>query len=212
MNSYYNTWEDNDTYLNRGGLALMEVRDQVVRNNRAWSNSDHGIMLRTIQDSVIEQNVVADNGRGFFIYDAEYNTIKNNLVIGNKVGVHLWAGSIHNQVDGNDFIGNRDQIKYVAARDELWGEQQGNYWSNYAGWDRDGNGIGDIPYMANDVVDSMVWKYPMVKLMLNSPSVQTLRLVAQQFPLIRNPSVVDQAPRMLPYHKNWSGWVEKSRH
>ena len=53
MNSYYNLWEDNDSYYNRGGLALMEVRDQVVRNNRAWGNSDHGIMLRTMQDSVI---------------------------------------------------------------------------------------------------------------------------------------------------------------
>jgi nitrous oxidase accessory protein len=50
MNSYRNLWEDNDSYSNRGGLALMEVRDQVVRNNRAWGNSDHGIMLRTMQD------------------------------------------------------------------------------------------------------------------------------------------------------------------
>jgi len=59
MTSYRNVWEDNETWYNRGGLALMEVRDQVVRNNRAWGNSDHGIMLRTIQDAVIENNVVA---------------------------------------------------------------------------------------------------------------------------------------------------------
>ena len=89
MNSYYNVWEGNDSYHNRGGLALMEVRDQVVRNNRAWGNSDHGIMLRTIQDSVVEDNVVAGNARGFFIYDAEYNTLRNNLVVDNIVGVHL---------------------------------------------------------------------------------------------------------------------------
>ena len=50
MNSNHNVWEDNESFLNRGGLALMEVRNQVVRNNRAWGNSDHGIMLRTIQD------------------------------------------------------------------------------------------------------------------------------------------------------------------
>lgn len=67
MNSYYNLWEDNDSYNNRGGLALMEVRDQVVRNNRTWGNADHGIMLRTLQDSRVENNVVADNDRGFFI-------------------------------------------------------------------------------------------------------------------------------------------------
>jgi len=90
MNSYYNVWEDNESYLNRGGLALMEVRNLIVRNNRAWGNSDHGIMLRTIQDSTIDGNVVAGNGRGFFIYDAEYNTLKNNLVVANRAGVHLW--------------------------------------------------------------------------------------------------------------------------
>ncbi|HNO88436.1 MAG TPA: NosD domain-containing protein, partial [Rhodocyclaceae bacterium] len=88
MNSYHNLWEDNDTYYNRGGLALMEVRDQIVRNNRAWGNSDHGIMLRTIQDAVVENNVVAGNARGFFIYDAEFNTLRGNLVVDNLVGVH----------------------------------------------------------------------------------------------------------------------------
>ncbi|MEK7758760.1 MAG: NosD domain-containing protein, partial [Pseudomonadota bacterium] len=71
MNSYRNLWERNESYRNRGGLALMEVRDLVVRDNIAWGNSDHGIMLRTIQDSVIENNIVAGNGKGFLVYDAD---------------------------------------------------------------------------------------------------------------------------------------------
>jgi nitrous oxidase accessory protein len=150
MNSYYNLWEDNDTGYNRGGLALMEVRDQVVRNNRAWGNSDHGIMLRTIQDSVIENNIVAGNQRGFFIYDVEYNKLRGNLVVDNVVGVHLSAGSKNNEVEGNDFIGNREQVRYVGARDEPGAERHGNHWSNYLGWDRDGDGRGDVPYEAND--------------------------------------------------------------
>lgn len=209
MNSYYNTWEDNDSYHNRGGLALMMTRNQIVRNNRAWGNSDHGIMLRTIQDSVIEGNVVSGNARGFFIYDAEYNVIRNNLVVDNDVGVHLWAGSIHNQVDGNDFVGNRTQVKYVAAHDELWGIKAGNYWSNYLGWDRNGDGLGDVPYEANDIVDRLSWQHPMMKLLMASPAVQTLRLIARQFPLLRAPSVVDNAPRMRPEHTDWRRWIGK---
>ncbi|MGE5241861.1 MAG: nitrous oxide reductase family maturation protein NosD [Bacteroidota bacterium] len=212
MNSYYNLWENNESYLNRGGLALMEVRNQVVRGNVAWGNTDHGIMLRTIQDSVVENNVVSHNGKGFFIYDAEYNTIRNNLVIDNRVGVHLWAGSYRNQVDGNDFIDNQVQVRYVAARDQPWGEHAGNYWSNYAGWDRDGNGFGDIPYSASDLIDRLVWRYPYVKIMLNSPAVQTLRLIARQFPLLRAPSVVDAHPRMRPWRTDWSRWLEPHRH
>ncbi len=212
MNSNYNVWENNESYLNRGGLALMEVRNQTVRNNRAWGNSDHGIMLRTITDSVIENNIVAGNGRGFFIYDAEYNTLQNNLIIANRVGVHLWAGSIHNEVEANDLINNREQIKYVASKDEYWGVKSGNYWSNYVGWDRNGDGIGDVPYEASDLVDLLTWKYPAAKLLLNSPAVQTLRLVARQFPLLRATSIVDQHPRMSPFNKNWSSWLEKQRH
>ena len=206
MTSYRNVWEDNETWYNRGGLALMEVRDQVVRNNRAWGNSDHGIMLRTIQDAVIENNLVAGNQRGFFIYDAEYNEIRGNAVIDNVVGIHLWAGSKNNQVEGNDFIANREQIRYVAARDMVWGEKHGNHWSNYLGWDRNGDGVGDVQYEANDMVDRLSWRHPMMKLLLASPAVQTLRLVGQQFPLLRAPSIVDPNPRMEPHNPEWSQW------
>ena len=208
MNSNHNLWEDNESFHNRGGLALMEVRHQTVRNNRAWGNSDHGIMLRTIQDSTIENNVVSGNDRGFFIYDAEYNTLCGNLVINNRVGMHVWAGSINNQVEQNDLIHNREQIRYVASRDENWGGETGNYWSNYLGWDRDGDGTGDVPYEASDLVDRLTWRYPAVKLLLNSPAVQTLRMVARQFPLLRATSIVDQHPRMQPFNNNWSIWID----
>jgi nitrous oxidase accessory protein len=209
MNTNDSTWENNESYLNRGGLALMEVRNLVVRNNVAWGNEDHGIMLRTIQDSIVENNVVAGNGRGFFIYDAEFNTVANNLVIRNHVGIHLAAGSSNNQIDGNDFIDNQEQIKFVASHDVEWGRKKGNYWSNYSGWDQNGDGVGDIVYEANDVVDRLNWQYPLVKLLLSSPSVQTLRFVARQFPLLRAPSVVDKHPRMRPWKQDWSKWNGK---
>nr|WP_310567238.1 nitrous oxide reductase family maturation protein NosD [Hydrogenophaga sp.] len=212
MNSYHNLWEDNDSYNNRGGLALMEVRDQVVRRNRTWGNTDHGIMLRTMQDSVIEDNVVADNDRGFFIYDVEYVTLRRNLVVNNRVGVHLSAGSTRNQVVGNDFIGNREQVRYVGARDEPWGRAepgQGNHWSNYRGWDRNGDGVGDVAYEANDLVDRLQWRHPIVKLLMGSPAVEALRILAQQFPVLRVPSVVDPHPAMAPAHPQWSTWRDQ---
>lgn len=198
MNSYRNLWEDNESFRNRGGLALMEVKDQVVRRNKAWGNTDHGIMLRTLQDSVIEDNVVSGNARGFFIYDVEYATLRRNVVTNNQVGVHLAAGSTRNIVERNDFIGNREQVRYVGSKDETWGKDEGNHWSNYVGWDRDGDGRGDVRYEANDVVDRLVWQHPEAKLLLAAPAVQAMRLVAQQFPVLRVPSVIDPKPRMKP--------------
>ena len=210
MNSYFNVWEDNDVWMNRGGLALMEVRDQIVRRNRVWANSDHGIMLRTIQRARVEDNVVAGNARGFFIYDAQDNVLDGNLVVDNLIGVHLSAGSIRNEVEGNDFILNREPVRYVGAKDEVWGERAGNYWSQYAGWDRDGNGVGDIPAEAADVVDRLSWRYPVMKVLLASPAIEALRVVARQFPLLRAPSVVDHRPRMRPAHADWPAW--RGRH
>jgi nitrous oxidase accessory protein len=209
MNSYHNVWEDNDVWMNRGGLALMEVRDQIVRRNRVWANSDHGIMLRTIQRARVEDNVVAGNARGFFIYDAQDNVLRGNLVVDNLVGVHLWAGSTPNEVEQNDFILNREPVRYVGARDEIWGARAGNYWSQYVGWDRDGDGVGDVPLEATDVIDRLSWRHPVLKVLLGSPAIQALRFAARQFPLLRAPSVVDGRPRMRPARTGWAVWRGK---
>jgi nitrous oxidase accessory protein len=88
-----------------------------------------------------------------------------------------------------------------------WGENQGNYWSNYRGWDRNADGIGDIRYEASDLVDRLSWQHPMMKLLLASPAVQTLSMVAQQFPLLRSPSVIDNQPQMRPYYSDWRQWL-----
>nr|MBP9217902.1 nitrous oxide reductase family maturation protein NosD [Sterolibacterium sp.] len=90
-----------------------------------------------------------------------------------------------------------------------WGVKQGNYWSNYLGWDRNADGIGDVPYEANDMVDRLSWRFPMMKLLMSSPALQSLRLIARQFPLLRASSVVDPKPHMRPFHNNWREWIGK---
>lgn len=211
MNSHRNLWEDNEAHNNRGGLALMDARENIVRNNRVWANSDHGIMLRTLRDSTVEGNVVAGNQRGFFVFGVAHTVLRNNLVVDNRIGVHLSARATGNRVQGNDFIANHEQVRYVGTRDEAWGALPGepgggNHWSNYRGWDRNADGVGDVPYEANSLIDRLQFRYPATALLMGSPAVQALRLAGQQFPVLRPPSVVDAAPRMHPTHPNWSKW------
>ena len=161
--------------------------------------------LSYVEDSVVEGNIVMGNARGLFVYDVEYTQLRHNVIADNQIGVHL-SGSARNTWDGNDFIDNHEQVKFVGARDQEWGGMVGNYWSNYRGWDRNGDGRGDIAYEANDMVDRLTWKYPIVRLLMASPAVQALRMVGQQFPLLRVPSIVEAHPRMLPLSTSWAQW------
>jgi nitrous oxidase accessory protein len=182
MNSYYNLWEDNDTYLQPGrpgadGSARPGGAQQPrLGQLRPRHHAAH------LQDAVIENNVVADNRAASSSTTWNTPPCAATWWCDNVVGVHLSAGSTRNKVEGNDFIGNREQVRYVGARDERWGTEGGNHWSNYLGWDRDGDGVGDVPYEANDMVDRLTWRHPTIKLLLASPAVQALRLVGQQFP------------------------------
>ncbi len=58
------------------------------------------------------------------------------------------------------------------------------------------DGIGDTQYEPNDGVDKLLWKYPAVKVLLNSPAVETLRWVQRQFPVFISPGVYDSSPLM----------------
>ncbi len=200
-----NRVEDNRVLRCRKGLALMFSEELDVFSNTAVGNSENGILFRDLRSSRVAYNVIVGNEQGLFLYNSTYNEIRGNLIIGNDTGAYVWAGSVRNRVSGNAFIRNREQVRYVGTSDEVW---DGNYWSDYIGWDVDGDGKGDIPYRANDIMGRLSWQYPAVKLLLGSPAVQTLRMIEGQFPIVRSPSIVDNSPLMRPRGQEWRQWIE----
>ena len=138
-------------------------------------------------------------GKALFIYNSLFNTIENNHFRRSDMGIHLTAGSEDNRISGNAFVGNQQQVKYVATRPQEWSQDgRGNYWSDYLGWDRNGDGLGDVPYEPNDNVDRLLWMYPQVRLLMNSPSIEVLRWVQRAFPVVKSPGVQDSHPLMKP--------------
>lgn len=134
-----------------------------------------------------------------FIYNANKNRMTGNRFEGCEIGVHFTAGSERNLMSGNAFIGNRTQVKYVGTRSLDWSDKgRGNYWSDNAAFDLNGDGIADEAYRPNDVVDRVMWAYPAAKLLLNSPGVQVIRWAQKQFPALHPGGVIDSAPLMNP--------------
>jgi len=214
MYSYSNRVIENHTYNTRTGYALMQSKYLTVLNNTSSHDRNYGMLLNFITHSTLANNriqkvkegagyvtggsaILGAEGKAVFIYNSQFNKIHDNLFAHSDIGIHLTAGSEDNQVYGNAFINNRVQVKYVATRQQDWShEGRGNYWSDYLGWDLDADGIGDKQYEPNDAVDKLLWKYPMSRILMSSPAIETLRWVQEQFPVLRPQGVRDSAPMM----------------
>jgi nitrous oxidase accessory protein len=134
-----------------------------------------------------------------FIYNANNNRFHNNWFEGCEIGIHFTAGSEGNEFDGNAFIGNRNQVKYVGTRFLDWSKDgRGNYWSDNPGFDLNGDGIADTAYRPNDLVDKVLWIVPQAKVLTNSPAVQVIRWAQSQFPALLPGGVIDSHPLITP--------------
>ena len=183
---------------NHLGFALMFSHRLVVVGNRSLGDRDHGLLLNYANDSRISGNEVRGGAeKCVFIYNANGNRIEANHFDGCAIGIHFTAGSERNTIVGNAFVGNRTQVKYVGTRHIEWSEGgRGNYWSDNPSFDLDGDGIGDRAYRPNDLVDQLVWRHPLAKLLLNSPAVHLVRWAQSTFPPLYPGGVVDLAPLM----------------
>jgi len=134
-----------------------------------------------------------------FFYNSHKNQIEGNRFESCGIGIHFTAGSERNRILGNAFIGNRTQVKYVSTRWAEWSaDGEGNYWSDFAAYDVNGDGIADTPYRPNDSMDNVLWTQPAAKLLLGSPAVQLVRWSQSAFPALLPGGVIDSAPLMRP--------------
>src|SRR5690554_127438 len=211
MYSMHNLLENNVTRDTRTGYALMQSKYLKVIGNRSENDENYGILMNFITNSELRNNRVTGvsqgqsagvlisgaEGKAVFIYNSLYNVFEGNYFGRSNIGIHLTAGSEENEVFNNAFVDNERQVKYMATRTQSWSKEgRGNFWSDYLGWDRNQDGIGDVPYEPNDNVDRLLWKYPEAKVLMFSPAVDTLRWVQDAFPVVKAAGVSDPHPLM----------------
>jgi nitrous oxidase accessory protein len=96
-------------------------------------------------------------------------------------------------------VGNRTQVKYVGTRQLEWSRnQRGNYWSDHIAFDLDGDGVAERPYQPNNLADQIIWRNPMAKILVNSPTFHLLKWAQSEFPALHPGGVQDSWPLMSP--------------
>ena len=203
--------ERNRLVGNSVGAFLMYSRRLHLRNNRIEANrgpSGYGIGLKDVDDAVIEGNLFLDNRVGAFLDNSpreidRVGRFDGNTFAFNDIAISLMPAVQRNSFTDNSFIENQETVNVIGGGElhgNLWTvDGRGNYWSDYVGYDADGDGVGDIPYHADRLFDSLVDRQAALRLFTYSPAAQAVELAARAFPFIKpQPKLVDVRPRMAP--------------
>jgi len=206
MYSKANNVEDNHYTDNSVGIFLMYSDDVVVRNNtisRAVGATGMGIGSKESSGLVIEDNRLLNNATGIYLDVSPYqpdttNRITNNLIAYNGIGLQFhndWTGNI---IEGNRFHDNLTQVVVRGGGGAVRNQWHGNYWDDYTGFDRDGDGIGDTPYESYAYADRLWMDVSLAQFFMGSPMLEVLDFLERLAPLSPPQLLLrDTAPRLL---------------
>ena len=214
---------------NSVGTFLMYSRRVHMRNNTIASNrgpSGYGVGLKDMDDAIIADNLFLDNRVGAHLDTSprEVDSIgefSGNVFAYNDIGVEMMPSVRHNLFSANSFVENEEQVAVAGGgtiRGNSWTVNgAGNYWSDYAGYDADGDGQGDMAYKSERLFENLMQQEPLLRLFIYSPASNAIDFASRAFPLVKpKPKLEDERPYMAPMipdapplpREDNRGWVD----
>ncbi|MFN7931499.1 MAG: nitrous oxide reductase family maturation protein NosD, partial [Blastocatellia bacterium] len=195
MSSDDNKFEDNLFSDNVAGAAIMYSRRIEFRRNSFIHNrgfSSFGILFQECEDCVAEDNFIIDNACGLFFEALRKSRFHNNVIAENDIAMQIYSSADGNEFTGNNFVENLSPLQLVGSYTNTRWQQ--NYWSDYDGYDLDGNGTGDVAHKVQNVFEYLEGNYPRLRLYFNSPAAQALATAERTFPIIKGSALGDAEP------------------
>ena len=177
---HYMYSDDNTLVGNRveecvGGAALMFAKRNLLQQNHAVGNRRFGILLLSIDSSRFVDNLVARNDRGFVLMNSNSDRFEGNRIAENAVGAFITSGSEENVFAANVFDGNLVQAYVSHSGINNWSEHgRGNFWSDYVGFDLNGDGVGEAPYRLQTATSALMATRPQARWFMMSPALAML--------------------------------------
>lgn len=197
----------NEIRGNLSGLVLMYTSGVLAGRNvivdARSPGTGFGVVVKDVTTMRLAENLIARNRVGLQAegtvnrLDAEASVVSNRFAA-NDVGVALMP-SADLVFGGNVFDANLAQVTALGVgteRRNYWSYRGvGNTWSDYAGYDLTGDGIGDVPYRAGGVEGLLVVADPALAALRTSPAMAILASAQAVWEGARPPVVLDHSPR-----------------
>lgn len=194
---------------NSVGAFMMYSADPFIKDNIFAYNrgpSGYGLAMKDMDKVLAQGNFFVGNRAGLYLDNSPalyetYNRFEGNIFAYNDIGTTTLPAVERNIFTGNSYLSNTQQIsmrgREVLSRNIWSDEGVGNYWSDYAGYDKNDDGIGEAPYQSDKLFESLMDEYPTIQLFTYSPAVQAIEFTGSAFPVFRpQPKLVDDAPLM----------------
>jgi nitrous oxidase accessory protein len=205
MYSHDNVTTENRMIGNVVGIFAMYSRHlRIERNLLAHGSGAAGMGLgaKEAGDLVIRDNAIVDNTTCIHLDNSplqpdEWNVFEQNDVRGCDVGVSFQGIAERNRFSGNRFADNDVQVRIEGGGTARAADWRGNDWGDYAGYDLDGDGVGDLPYELRSLSGDLATRNPQLGLFRGSPAMWLVEIVGHVVPLFRPTTIlVDPEPRV----------------
>jgi ABC-type multidrug transport system ATPase subunit len=199
------TIHDNQLLDNSVGVYTMYSRDVTIRDNLIRGHrgpSGYALGFKDADNVTVTGNVMVNNGSGIFLDGTPFtpqgfSRFEQNIIAFNDVAVIMQPAVKGNLFSNNTFWENNAQMTLQGGGTAGVNTWQNNTWSDYNGFDADGNGQGDVPYRSDRFFEDLMDEEPRLRVLLYSPAVQAIEMAARTFPLLRpQPKFVDETPQM----------------
>jgi nitrous oxidase accessory protein len=184
---------------NGAGVAVMfSKRIEMHRNSfeDSWGGASYGILLKEISHGTMSHNVFKRNTVGVYAEGATGIEIENNDFIANGKAIDMKGNCIGNSVSRNNFFANTFEV-YTNTRSNL-NKYEGNYWSQYQGYDLDKDGVGDVSYRPVNLMALVTSRVPASYILLHSALANSLDIFERIFPQLIPETLIDNHPKMRP--------------
>ncbi len=199
MFSDHNEYQHNIFKHNGAGVAVMFSKFIVMQNNQFlgnWGPAAYGLLLKEIYDSEIRGNVFKENTQALYGESATRILIAENDFIHNGWAMKILGSCMDDTIVNNNFISNTFDLSTNSSRN--YNHYMANYWSNYAAYDLDKDGVGDIPHRPVRLYAYLVAKVPPSIILLRSLFIDLIGFAEKIIPVLTPASLEDAQPRMVP--------------